>query len=196
LNAYLKSLSHVKKSQFAVFTPQEQLAFLINAYNAFTVKLILDHHPVKSIKDTGTLITSPWKKKFFNLLEEESHLDRVEHDLIRGKFAEPRIHFAVNCASIGCPSLMRKAFTATGLEQELTFAEKEFFTNSAKVKFLSGELQVSKILDWYGDDFRKKYGSLEKYLMERAAHYKIMSSPESQKFKVSFLEYDWSLNGE
>ncbi len=197
LEAYLKSLSEVKKAEFGKFTSDQKLVFLINSYNAFTIKLILDHYPLKSIKETGNLITGPWKKKFFTLLGEKSHLDHIEHELIRKNFNEPRIHFAVNCASIGCPSLMRKAFTAAGMEQELTLAEKEFFKNPSKFKVGSGEFQVSRILEWYGDDFRKKHSSLEKYLVERASAYKLLPSPLAPaQVKISYLEYDWSLNGE
>ena len=113
LTEYLLSVEGVSQEDFDHFSENEKLAFLINAYNAFTVKLIVDHYPVKSIKDIGSFLSSPWKKKFFRLLGKERHLDNIEHDMIRKQFNEPRIHFAVNCASIGCPALQDEAFVAS-----------------------------------------------------------------------------------
>src|SRR5476651_2001930 len=111
LNAYLDGLSAVTDTEYRGWIREQQLAFLINAYNAFTVKLVLTRYPdLKSIKDLGSFLKSPWKKEFFKLLGAERSLDDVEHGLIRarGAFDEPRIHFAVNCASIGCPMLREK----------------------------------------------------------------------------------------
>lgn len=196
LETYLKSLSAVTETQFSAFNPDEKLSFLINAYNAFTVKLILDHLPLKSIKDTGTVFTGPWKKKFFSLFGKEMYLDAIEHDLIRKKFNEPRIHFAVNCASIGCPSLRPSAYTASKLQEELDQAETVFFLNSEKFKVVGNTFFVSSILDWYGDDFVKKHGDLKKYLLGKALTLKIAKSPlKLEEIKLEFPDYDWNLNG-
>ncbi|MGE3388198.1 MAG: DUF547 domain-containing protein, partial [Bdellovibrionales bacterium] len=110
LHAYLRTLESVSQGEFGKFSNNEKLAFLINAYNAFTIKLILGRYPAKSIKHAGEWslsnpTASPWKTKFFTLLGERRHLDNIEHDMIRKSFNEPRIHFAVVCASVGCPAL-------------------------------------------------------------------------------------------
>jgi hypothetical protein len=196
LHVYLRSLEAVSESQFQAFTPAERLTFLINAYNAFTLEWILLHYPVKSIKDTGSLFRSPWKKTFpgFKLLGGEFTLDKIEHDWIRGSFSEPRIHFAVNCASRGCPSLSRKAYTAMGLESELSVAEKEFFNNPRHFRLDVKSVQVSSILKWYGDDFKKVHGSLEAYITKKASEFGLLSHGAKVE-RVDFLDYDWSLNG-
>lgn len=197
LNAYLKALEMVSQEQFNLFSNDEKLAFLINAYNAFTVKLIVDHYPVKTIKDIGSLFSSPWKKKFFKLLGEERSLDNLEHDLIRKQFNEPRIHFAVNCASVGCPALKDEAFTASHLDKQLEDASINFLSDKTRNQYDSKarKLELSSIFKWYGSDFLKKYGSLENFLAPR-----ITSDPEHQKTirekraSVTYRDYDWSLN--
>lgn len=199
LNEYLKSLEAVSQDEFNRFSQNDKLAFLINAYNAFTVKLIVDHYPVKSIKDIGSLFSSPWKKKFFRLLGEERHLDNIEHDMIRKQFNEPRIHFAVNCASVGCPALRNEAFVASQLDKQLEDAAVSFISDKTRNRYSSEakKLELSSIFKWYGSDFPKKYGSLEAFLALR-----ITSNPEHQKIirdkkaDVSYLDYDWSLNEE
>jgi hypothetical protein len=114
LQQVLAQWSAVTPAQFQALPKPEQMAFLINAYNGFTVELILTQYPkLKSIKDLGSFIQSPWKKKFFKLLDEDRHLDWIEHEQLRPNYAEPRIHAAVNCASIGCPALRDEAFTAS-----------------------------------------------------------------------------------
>lgn len=197
LNDYLQTLSQVTKSAFALFSNGQRLAFLINAYNAFTLKIILNHYPVESIKDIGSLFTNTWNIKFFTLLEEKSHLDNIEHNLIRKNFNEPRIHFAVNCASIGCPALQKTAFTAVNLEQQLEAASKNFL-NDLKKNNISKEkktLTLSKIFKWYGNDFVKKFGSVAKFV---SAY--LSSDPNEQKkiasntFDISWSDYDWNLN--
>ena len=199
LDAYLKALEAVSQEQFNRFSNDEKLAFLINAYNAFTVKLIVDHYPVKSINDIGSFFSSPWKKKFFKLLGEERTLDNVEHDIIRKQFNEPRIHFAVNCASVGCPALRNEAFTASHLDKQLEDASVKFLSDKNRNRYDSKtrKLELSSIFKWYGSDFQKKYGSLENFLAPR-----ITSDPGHQKTireksaTVTFRDYDWSLNEE
>ncbi|MGE3759221.1 MAG: DUF547 domain-containing protein [Pseudobdellovibrionaceae bacterium] len=199
LETYLKALESVSQDEFNRFSNDERLAFLINSYNAFTVKLIVDHYPVKSIKDIGSLFSSPWKKKFFRLLGEERSLDNIEHDMIRKQFNEPRIHFAVNCASVGCPALRDEAFVASGLDKQLEDASVSFLSDKTRNRYNpeTKKLELSSIFKWYGSDFPKKYGSLEAFLATR-----ITSNPEYQKLvqekkvNISYLDYDWSLNEE
>ncbi len=199
LEAYVTALEKVKKSEFDRFSEPQKLAFLINAYNAFTVKLIVDHYPVKSIKDIGSFLKSPWKIKFFTLLGEEKYLDNIEHDMIRKWFNEPRIHFALVCASKGCPALRNEAFVGDRLDQQLEDAAKNFLTDRSKNRYsaASKKLELSSIFKWYGEDFQKKFGATEAFIDSR-----ITEIPEEQetirakKASISYLDYDWSLNDE
>ncbi|MFK5985200.1 MAG: DUF547 domain-containing protein, partial [Pseudomonadota bacterium] len=123
LNEYLAQLTAVTNNEFLSWDKNQQKAFLINAYNAFTVQLILTRYPnLKSIKDLGSFFTSPWKKQFFVLLGKSRSLDDVEHKLLRqpGMYDDPYIHVAVVCASIGCPALRNEAFTAIKIESQLS----------------------------------------------------------------------------
>lgn len=197
LHGYLRALSAVTKADYETFSADQRLAFLINAYNAFTLEWILIHHPVKSIKDTGSLLSSPWKKVFpgHKLLGSKFTLDSIEHERIRVEFKEPRIHFAVNCASIGCPSLQPKAYTGSGLQAELAQAELAFFKNPGKFFVKNKTAHLSAILDWYGEDFENVFGSVEAYVVERAKFYGVAGDLPSQNIDIEFLDYDWKLNG-
>lgn len=194
-NSYLHELSLVTENEFQKFNTQDQLAFLINAYNAFTVKLIIDHYPVKSIKDLGSLFQSPWKKKFFKLFQKEMYLDEIEHEMIRKKYNEPRIHFAVNCASKSCPPLRNEAFIGNKLEDQLENQTLAFINDSRRNKFDSVKriLTLSKIFDWYGEDFVKKSGSVKTFVKSK------ISLTEQQKItmdqsEIKYFDYDWLLN--
>ena len=186
--AILNTLSSVTKKEYSSFTKDQKLAFLINSYNAFTVKIIVKNYPVKSIKDIGSLFTNTWNIKFFKFLGKKGfYLDGIEHGIIRKNFNEPRIHFAVNCASIGCPSLLEEAFKAETLDSQLDTAAKNFVMNTSKNKLTDQGLEISAIFKWYGDDFKKTYGSFQKYLAKYLGDKAI-------KAEVDFLDYDWKLN--
>ena len=199
LDEYLKSLEQMKKVDFDRLNEAQKLAFLINAYNAFTVALIVDHYPVNSIKDLGSFLTSPWKIKFFTLFGEKLYLDNIEHDMLRKWFTEPRIHFALVCASKGCPALRNEAFTGDLLDKQLEQAALNFLSDEKKNRYASDakRLELSSIFKWYGEDFQKKFGSVEVFIAPR-----ITPNPESQnairgmKASISYLDYDWSLNDE
>jgi len=206
LKRYLFSLSAVTRAEFDTFSREQQLAFLINAYNAFTVELILTEYPeVKSIKELGSLFSSPWKRKFFLLLGESQNLDGLEHGLIRGsgRYDEPLIHFAVNCASIGCPALLDVAFVAEKLDQQLLESTERFLTDRSRNRFdaSTGTLEISSIFDWYAEDFSKgwrDYDSLHDFFRTHADW--ITDDAESVEklrkaaLRIEFLDYDWSLN--
>lgn len=197
LDSVANSFSAVTKSQFDSFTKDQRLSFLINAYNLFTIKLIVKHYPVKSIKKIGSLFTSAWKKKFFVLLGEETYLDYIEHDLIRKKFNEPRIHFAVVCASISCPNLQPTPFTEINLEDLLRLSAKEFLNdpNKNSISKNQKELKLSKIFKWYGNDFIKKYGSFQSYISTRITSDKTTAKEiKDEKLKIKWNDYDWDLN--
>lgn len=161
----------------------ERLAYWINAYNAYTIKLILMNYPLKSITDLHG--GKPWDVKWIDLGGKTYSLNNIENDIIRPEFNEPRIHFAVNCAAQSCPPLANKAFTASNLESLL---EKQTvaFVNNKKYNQLSREsVVVSKIFDWYGKDFGDIASYISKYAMESV----------KKEANVSYNEYDWSLNG-
>jgi hypothetical protein len=199
LDDYLQSLSAVSRSEFAGWSKTQQLAFLINAYNAFTVDLILSKYPdLQSIKDLGSFLSSPWKKEFFSLFGEQHHLDYIEHELIRapGVYNEPRIHFAVVCASIGCPALRNEAFIADKLNDQLEDSMRRFLADRSRNRYnpATGKLEVSKLFDWYGDDF----GSL-KSVLARYAELLADDPQQQQRIRdgeagIVYLDYDWGLN--
>jgi len=197
LNAYLATVEKVSLTEFSNFSEKQRLAFLINSYNALTVKLILDHYPVKSIKDIGGIFSSPWKEKFFTLFGEKHRLDDIEHEMIRKKFNEPRIHFALVCASKDCPGLRNEAFVVLRLDEQLENAANSFLRDSKRNSFNAkdGVLSISSIFKWYGEDFSKKFGSVKSFIAPRMA-----KTPDeeiaikSDKAKIKYLDYDWSLN--
>lgn len=204
LKSYLDSLSGVSRQEFDAWSKPEQLAFLINAYNAFTVELILTRYPdLESIKDFGNFINNPWKKKFFKLFGKPTTLDEIEHGMIRaeGVYDDPRIHMAVNCASVGCPALRHEAFVPDKLDTQMEDAVKRFLSDATRNRYSRGMLEVSKIFDWYGKDFNKGFRGARSVNAFLAAYASQLSKrPEDQqtirdgKANLRFLDYDWSLN--
>jgi hypothetical protein len=206
LQRYLASLSDVRPASFDAFTKPQQMAFLINAYNAYTIDLILTRHPkIASIKDLGSLLQSPWKKEFVPLLGKTLSLDGIEHDQLRqrGRFDDPRVHFAVNCASIGCPALREEAFVAERLDAQLEEQTRRFMSDRSRNRWNVDKqrLEVSKIFDWYGEDFRlghKGTTSLAAFCARYAEQ--LADAPADREriramtAKVDFLDYDWKLN--
>jgi hypothetical protein len=206
LKAVLDEYSKVTKAEFDGWKKPEQQAFLINAYNAFTVELILTKYPdLKSIRDLGGFVSKPWSKKFFTFFGQESYLDFIEHEILRkdGAYDDPRVHVAVVCASIGCPMLRNEAFTAANLESSLDDGMKRFLSDRTRNRFnaQSKKLEVSKIFDWYGKDFDKGHKgftsvrqAMGKYADQLADSPADRVLVREQKADVTFLDYDWSLN--
>ena len=203
LKSYLDSLSAVPQAEYEAWNKPQKLAFLLNAYNAFTIDLILTEYPkIKSIKDLGSLFGSPWKKKFFSLLGKQRSLDDVEHGMIRapGVFDDPRIHMAANCASVGCPALRNEAYAGDRLDAQLDDAVARFLSDRSRNRInpQTGRLEVSKIFDWYGKDFTARAGSVEKWLAKYADLLaddpKQRSTLRDAGAKLDFLDYDWALN--
>lgn len=197
LKSYLEALSAVAEADFRGWSRPQRMAFLINAYNAFTVELILAHYPLKSIKDIGSdLFNNRWKKKFFRLFGQDSYLDQIEHEMLRkpGAYDEPRVHFAVNCASIGCPMLREEAFVDERLEAQLEEQTRRFLSDRSRNRYNGGRLEVSKIFDWFKEDFVVRERFFAKYaaqLADDAAQQKRVADGQAP---ISFLDYDWSLN--
>jgi len=203
LERYLASVSAVAKADYQRWSREQRLAFLINAYNAFTVKLVLDHWPVESIKDIGGWFSKPWKMEFFTLLGEDHHLDWIEHEVIRkpGNFNEPRIHFAVNCAAIGCPALRAEAYVGERLDSQLDDQTRRFLADRSRNRIDGDTLKLSSIFKWYREDFEQGWqgiDSLEEFLLLRARTLGIPTSrdsaPSIENLAIEFLDYDWSLN--
>lgn len=188
LNEYLNEISKVTKKEFDSFKKNQKLSFLINAYNAFTLKLIIDHYPIKSIKDIGSFFSSPWSKDFFTLFGKETDLDTIEHDMIRKWFDEPRIHFAVNCASIGCPALQTRPFLSGNLEKQLEESTKQFLSDPSRNRYKDGILEISPIFKWYGKDFK----SYVEFILKEMPN--LPPDIDPKKVKIEFLNYDWGLN--
>lgn len=180
LEAYLDKLASNPVEN--TWSRNEKLAYWINVYNAYTIKLIVDNYPVKSI--TNLKGGKPWDVKWIQLGNQTYSLNQVENEIIRPRFKEPRIHFAVNCAAESCPPLLNKAWTADKLESYFEQQTKAFINNSNYNEISANRVQVSKIFDWYGEDFPNLIEFLNRY-----SNTKIKANA-----KVSFLEYDWSLN--
>ncbi|MBI2567627.1 MAG: DUF547 domain-containing protein [Candidatus Schekmanbacteria bacterium] len=203
LDAYLAKTSGVAQRDFDAWPSAERLAFLINTYNARTVQLVLTKYPgLASIKDLGSFLQSPWKKRFFELLGATRSLDDIEHGMIRaGSYHEPRIHFAVNCASIGCPALRAEAFTGERLTAQLDAAARDFLADHSRNRLSGQVLEVSSIFKWYREDFEKGWGgftSLSQFLASYAEALGIsgtaLETLKKNELEIDFLDYDWNLN--
>ena len=190
LNIYLKKLSDNAPAKR--WTDNEEIAYWLNAYNAFTVKYIVDNYPVKSIKDLGAekpiiFINTAWDQKFFSINGRKMDLNNIEQRILRQNFKEPRIHFALNCASMSCPKLRKEAFEANQLDKQLTDAAKVFLADNNRNKINEGK--VSAIFDFYTQDFTKWTG---KSLVDYINQFSATKLKEGQK--IEYLEYDWSIN--
>jgi Protein of unknown function, DUF547 len=203
LKQVLDALSAVPKATFDGWPKEQRMAFLINAYNAFTVEVILTKYPdIKSIKELGSFNRGPWKNEFFTLLGAKHHLDWIEHEELRPKYGDPRVHGAVNCASIGCPALRPEAFTAAKLDAQLEDGMMRFLGDRTRNRVADGKLQVNSIFKWFKEDFekgQKGFGSVEDVFAKYATQ--LSDKPEEQAaikaktLPVAYLDYDWSLNG-
>lgn len=193
LNQYLSALS--KNPPGASVSQPEQMAYWINAYNAYTIRLILDHYPLQSIKDIGSkiqipFVTTPWAAKFFSIGGKKMSLDEIEHGILRKKYDDPRIHFALVCASLSCPRLRREAYTAARLNQQLDEQGRDFLNDPTKNKVGKQTAQLSKYFDWYKGDWNNNGQSVTKWVNTYAATKMSGTTP------VSFLPYNWQLNAQ
>jgi hypothetical protein len=164
------------------WSENERLAYWINAYNAFTIKLIVDNYPIKSIKD----IKNPWDKQFIPMGKILMSLNKIEHDILR-KMSEPRIHFAIVCASVSCPNLLNEAYFPSKLDLQLTVATEEFLSDKTKNNLSQDEIKLSKIFKWFSEDFTQN-GTLIDFLNQYTS---VEISPNARK---SFNDYNWDLN--
>lgn len=180
LNRYLQKLADTPVQDD--WSRNEKLAYWINAYNAFTVKLIVKNYPVSSIRDLHN--GNPWKVEWIELGGKTHTLDNIEHDIIRPKFNDPRIHFAVNCAAHSCPPLHNRAYTAGRLDQQLDQQTRQFINNPKYNQLSPDRIVLSKIFEWYAQDFDNLIDFLNQY-----AEVEI-----TEDAKVAYMEYSWKLN--
>ncbi len=192
LDLYLVGLQAVDSATYAGWSEKAQLAFWINAYNAYTVKLIVDLGPVKSIKDLGGTFSSVFNKAFIpldKLFGKAASLNNIEHDTLRAKFNEPRIHFALVCASKSCPALRNEAYRADILDQQLDDQARTFLKDASKNRYdaATKTLHLSSIFKWFKGDFERAKGSVREFVDQ------YLDVPAD--VTIEHLGYDWSLNG-
>ncbi len=174
---------------------EDKIAYWLNAYNAFTIKLIIDHYPLESIKDIGPkhqiiFINTPWDKKFFKIGSKTMTLNRIEHRILRKIYKEPRIHFALNCASMSCPKLRREAYEGSKLNEQLTDQAKQFMRDPKRNQPDPSKPKLSAIFSFYGKDMRTWSGG--KTLIEYINQYSAVKIKEDAE--IEYLDYDWDLN--
>ncbi len=190
LDQYLKVLENTDPERLS---RNEQFAFYINVYNAWTVKLILSGYPdVKSIKDFGTILKSPWQKKLVRINGEVITLDHVEHRILRPRFKDPRVHFAINCSAASCPPLRPEPYLGNSLDDQLDHSTRLFVNKQDSHRFEGNTLYVSRIFKWFSEDFNDD--ALGFYLKFAEGDLKEKLSAQKDTLEVKYLHYDWSLN--
>ncbi len=199
LDAYLRDLEAVDPTAYAPLTREQRLAFWVNAYNAYTVKLILQHHPLRSIRRIGWLPLAAFTQRFIPLRavgERPLSLMAIEHTHLRRELGDARIHFAIVCASKSCPRLRSEAYRASAIDAQLDDAARGFVRDGARnrIEPATGTAKVSRIFKWFRGDFTRDGGTLGGYL----ARYAEPEAAELLRRKgddLGFLRYDWGLNG-
>ena len=191
LNKYLSKIS--ANAPATSWSNDEKFAFWINAYNAYTVKLIVDNYPVKSIKDLAPknaviFINTSWDKKFFSIGGQKMTLNTIEHKILRKRFDDPRMHFAINCASMSCPKLLNEAYEAKTIDKQLTEQAKDFLADKNKNMVSKDKPELSSIFDRFNKDFTKT-GKTKIRFINQYAPVKI-----DDNASLKYMSYDWSLN--
>lgn len=185
LQVYLDKLSANRPT--SKWSKNEKMAFWINAYNAFTVKLIVDHYPVKSIKDIKKgipFVNSVWDIAFIPMGKEKIDLNYIEHTILRKEFKDPRIHAAINCASFSCPLLRNEAYTAVRLDEQLNDAMRRFVNDSQRNQLDKSNIKISKIFSWFAGDFKLNGSSVVDYL-NKYAKKRVQPNAKIDFFRVS-----------
>ena len=190
LDQYLRVLEH---TDLKTLSRDEQFAYYINAYNAWTIKLILSAYPgVKSIKDLGTFWKSPWEKKFVRINAELLSLDDIEHHILRPRFKDPRVHFAINCAAASCPPLRSEPYLGSPLDRQLDQATRSFINDPSSYRLEGDTFYVSRIFKWFAEDFNNDV--LGFYLKYAREDLKKKLAEKKDVIQIKYLHYDWSLN--
>lgn len=207
LDAYLEALEATTPEQHAGWTRDERFAFWINAYNAYTIQLIRDRGPVKSIKKLGGWFTSPWEIKFIPMPafdpEEDGDdlmLDEIEHDILRPVFEDARVHAAINCASLSCPPLRAEAYQGAKLDEQLDDQTALWLADPSRNGITAGakRLKVSKIFDWFEDDFGGKDEAVVRWIADHVEDEALAKDlrARADDIDVRYLDYDWSINAQ
>jgi hypothetical protein len=191
LNNYLRLLSAHPPQK--TWSRNEQMAFWINAYNAFTIKLITKYYPIKSIKDIGSsiqipFVNTPWDIKFITIGKTRYDLNNIEHGILRKKFDDPRIHMVLVCASKSCPVILNEAYEPLTLDAQLTAQTKAFLEDSSRNLLSETEPKLSMIFNWYAMDFNKNGKTVRDFVNDHA------TLRIKKDAKILYLDYDWSLN--
>lgn len=190
LDQYLKVLEHTDLKTLSL---DEQFAYYINAYNVWTIKLILSAYPgIKSIKDLGTFWKSPWKKKFVRINGELLSLDDIEHHILRPRFKDPRVHFAINCSAVSCPPLRSEPYMGSSLDQQLDQATRSFINDPNSYRLEGDAFYVSRIFKWFAEDFNNDV--LGFYMIYAREDLKKKLAEKKDVIQIKYLNYDWSLN--
>jgi len=192
LNQYLAVLSKNPPNE-KTWTREEQMAYWINAYNAFTIKLITKYYPIKSIKDIGSsiqvpFVNTPWDIKFILIGNQKMDLNNIEHGILRKKFNDPRVHMALVCASKSCPILLNEPYDPKRLDEQFAKQTKAFLGDPYRNKITADNPQLSMIFKWYSMDFTKNGGSVLSFINTYSS---TKTKPDA---KISYVEYDWNLN--
>lgn len=195
LDAYIQTMAAVRLQEFQRWGNEEQLAYLINLYNAETLQLIVDNYPVDSIRDIGGFFTKPWDLKVVSLFGKTVTLNTIEHGILRKNYQEPRVHFALVCAARGCPPLRNEAYVPDALYQQLDEQARVFFGTPEKnrVEIADKTVYLSPVLKWYGDDF----GATSRRMLDYVSHYfpaDAAAALRTQEFSIEYTHYDWDLN--
>lgn len=214
LDRFAAGLGKVTRSAYRSWSDKDKIAFWINAYNAVTLKVIIDHHPIRGSswswypRNSIRQISGAWKKIKHSVLGKPMTLDAIEHKVLRVQFNEPRIHVALVCAAMSCPKLRSEPFTGSRLDEQLDDQTRAFVRHPQKFRIdrKKGRVYLSKILDWFGEDFVKTYGTSRQFSGQSKENRAVLSFLSRQlptadrqylaggKYKVKFLKYDWSLN--
>lgn len=192
LNKYLNLISSTPPDE-KNWSRYEQMTYWINAYNAYTIKLIIKYYPIKSIKDIGSniqipFVNTPWDIKFIMIGKEKMDLNNIEHGNLRKKFDDPRVHMALVCASKSCPILLNEAYDAKRLDDQFAKQTKAFLADPFRNKLSPSKPQLSMIFKWYGMDFNKNGGSVRDFVNKYSD---VKIKPDA---KISHVDYDWGLN--
>ena len=203
LHSYLDELSEISREKFEAWSVASQLAFLINAYNAWTIEIVLSEYPdIDSIRNIGFFFNSAWRRNVIPLFGSQVSLDDIEHGMIRGwgRYREPRIHFAVNCAAVGCPALRAQAYQGDQLERQLDDNTRLFLSDKLRNYVADGTLFVSRIFDWYEEDFEQRWGGIDS-VAEFLAGFenelvvsKGIETSTTRRSRIRYVRYNWSLN--
>lgn len=193
--AYTKLIKDLETTSLSILkTREEKLTFWINVYNILAAKMVLDHYPVKSIKDAGSFFTGVWRKDVGIVAGKMRTLNEIEHEILR-KMDEPRIHVAIVCASVSCPDLRAESYTVENLDSQLDNQLKLFLMNAEKglrIDKKNGRVYLSSIFKWFKEDFESK-GGVRNYLA-RYAPDAARASLQNHTLSVHYLDYDWELN--